>query len=192
MWRKSVKLVVFVSLVATSLLCGEARAATAVEPEGYGRFHWGMREDQVKDSFPSVAFVDPGDPGTPAPPFTMHRYELQGEKVGAFKNCTVHLLFFNKIFYRYEVNCPAEKAAIEKYLSDSFGPPTVVRDPVREWTKPKTHVSYTAASGIFLVEETATTQQVNMALLSYLLRSGQAPPAVSGAVVPGGNDSSKP
>lgn len=170
--------------IALAWAIGSDAAAMEKEHDGVLKAKFGMTPQALKGAYPDA--VEQPVP-TPAaseavPPFTLPRYTIKGQTVGPLHHCTLSANFFNQYLYQVQVSCPADKAKIEAYLEKEYGAPGHDQKPFKTWTGTRTSISYTSASGVFLIEDKRYSQSVNAAILQYALSHGSS---AQPAVIPG-------
>jgi hypothetical protein len=110
--------------------------------------------------------------GERVPPFTLPLYTIPGQTVGPLKDCALDCQFFNNKLYQVYVACPQPRSEILAYLMKEYGKPGIQEGPVKQWLFTSRAVSYTEASGQFLVEDLPTSQKIHMMMLSFLSGGG--------------------
>ena len=164
---------------------GTQGAATQKEPDGVLNLKFGMAPEFIKKLYPNAVEEPVPTPaaGEPVPPFKLPRYTIKGQTVGPLQNCTLSANLFNDYLYQVQVSCPEDKAKIEAYLEKEYGPPGHDQKPIKSWTGENTSVSYTSASGMFMVEDKKYSQSVSLTIMHYALSHGLSgkPAAKAGA-----------
>jgi hypothetical protein len=160
-------------------------AAPAAGPEepvinGVNAAKLGMPPSQLKKFYPDAYEVPQPTPkpGEKVPPFTMPLYKIAGQTVGPLTDCALDCQFFNDYLYEIYVQCPQPRSEIEAYLEKEYGKPGIDEGPIKQWLFDTRNISYTAASGQFLIEDKVFGQKVRLAMLSFTTKG------VPGAAAP--------